>query len=63
MCFFNLHKTFSAPHGCGGPASGALGVTKELEKFLPVPLVEFDGEKYRLNYEVSETIGKTRSFY
>jgi glycine dehydrogenase subunit 2 len=63
MCFFNLHKTFSAPHGCGGPASGALGVTKELIKYLPVPLVEFDGKKYYLNNDVSQSIGKTRSFY
>jgi glycine dehydrogenase subunit 2 len=63
LCFFNLHKTFSAPHGCGGPASGALGATKELEEFLPVPLVDFDGEKYRLNYDLPRSIGKVRGFY
>jgi glycine dehydrogenase subunit 2 len=63
LCFFNLHKTFSAPHGCGGPASGALGVTEALSKFLPVPLAEYDGEKYRLNYDVPESIGKVRDFY
>ena len=63
LCFFNLHKTFSAPHGCGGPASGALGVTKELVDFLPAPTVEFDGEKYSLNYDLKHTIGKTRAFY
>jgi glycine dehydrogenase subunit 2 len=63
MCFFNLHKTFSAPHGCGGPASGALGVTEELAGYLPVPLVEYDGEKYHLNYDVPKSIGKTRAFY
>jgi glycine dehydrogenase subunit 2 len=63
LCFFNLHKTFGAPHGCGGPASGALGVTKELIDFLPVPLVEFDGSKYYLNYKLPKTIGKVRSFY
>lgn len=63
MCFFNLHKTFSAPHGCGGPASGALGVTKNLEKYLPVPIVNFDGEKYFLNYNLPHSIGKVRSFY
>ncbi len=63
LCFFNLHKTFSAPHGCGGPAVGALGVTKELVDYLPVPLVEFDGEKYSLNYELSRSIGKVRGFY
>ncbi|MFX0093263.1 MAG: aminomethyl-transferring glycine dehydrogenase subunit GcvPB [Candidatus Hodarchaeota archaeon] len=63
MCFFNLHKTFSSPHGCGGPATGVLGVTDELSKFLPVPLVDFDGVIYHLNYNVSDSIGKVRSFY
>lgn len=63
FCFFNLHKTFSSPHGCGGPATGALGVTKEFIKFLPVPLVEFDKEKYYFNYDVPKSIGKVRSFY
>ncbi|UCG08232.1 MAG: aminomethyl-transferring glycine dehydrogenase subunit GcvPB [Desulfobacterales bacterium] len=63
LCFFNLHKTFSAPHGCGGPASGALGVTEQLAPFLPVPLVEYDGKKYRLNYDVPQSIGKVRDFY
>jgi glycine dehydrogenase subunit 2 len=63
MCFFNLHKTFSAPHGCGGPASGALGVTEQLAAFLPVPQVEYDGETYGLNYDVPQSIGKVRDFY
>jgi glycine dehydrogenase subunit 2 len=63
MCFFNLHKTFGTPHGCGGPGSGALGVTKELIDFLPVPLVEFDRKKYYLSYNLPKTIGKVRSFY
>jgi len=63
MCFFNLHKTFSSPHGCGGPGCGALGVTKELSEFLPVPLIGFDGKKYILDYDVPLTIGKVRSFY
>lgn len=63
MCFFNLHKTFSSPHGCGGPATGALGVGEELIPFLPVPLVDFDGEKYFLNYDLAHTIGKVRGFY
>jgi glycine dehydrogenase subunit 2 len=63
MCFFNLHKTFSAPHGCGGPASGALGVTETLSQFLPVPRVEFDGKKYSLNYNYPESIGKVRDFH
>jgi len=63
LCHFNLHKTFSSPHGCGGPAVGATGVREELAKFLPVPLVEFDGQKYRLDYELPESIGKIGPFY
>lgn len=62
LCFFNLHKTFSSPHGCGGPAAGALGVTQELENYLPVPVVEYDGKSYFLEYGLSHTIGKVRSF-
>jgi glycine cleavage system P protein (glycine dehydrogenase) subunit 2 len=58
-----LHKTFSSPHGCGGPAVGATGVTRELARFLPVPLVEFDGQRYLLNYDLPETIGKIGPFY
>lgn len=63
LSFFNLHKTFSSPHGCGGPATGALGVTDELIPFLPVPLVDFDGEKYFLNYDLTHSIGKVRGFF
>lgn len=63
MCFFNLHKTFSTPHACGGPATGAVGVLKYLEEFMPGPLVDFDGEKYFLNYDIKNSIGKVRSFY
>ena len=62
MCFFNLHKTFSTPHGCGGPAVGAIGVTKELEQFLPGPTVEYDGSKYFLNHDIKNSIGKVRLF-
>ena len=61
-CHFNLHKTFSAPHGCWGPACGAYGVRDELAKFLPAPLVTFDGEKYHLDYERPYSIGKVREF-
>lgn len=63
MCFFNLHKTFSSPHGCGGPAAGALGVRKELRDYLPVPLVEYDGRRYFVNNNLPKTIGKVRGFF
>ena len=61
-CHFNLHKTFSSPHGSSGPGGGALGVTEELAKFLPSPLVTFDGEKYHLDYDRPQSIGKIREF-
>jgi len=61
-CHFNLHKTFSSPHGCEGPACGAYGVRGELTPLLPVPVVTFDGEKYHLDDHRSRSIGKIRSF-
>ena len=63
LCHFNLHKTFSSPHGCGGPGAGACGVTEELAKFLPAPVVAFDGESYRLDYDRPHTIGRMVPFY
>jgi len=63
LCHFNLHKTFSSPHGCGGPGAGACGVTEELAKFLPVPVVQFDGETYQLDYDRPHTIGRMVPFY
>jgi glycine dehydrogenase subunit 2 len=63
LCHFNLHKTFSSPHGCGGPGAGASGVTEELARFLPVPVIEFDGEKYYLDYDQPDSVGKVRPFY
>ncbi|MEM2633923.1 MAG: aminomethyl-transferring glycine dehydrogenase subunit GcvPB [Nitrososphaerales archaeon] len=59
----NLHKTFATPHGGGGPGSGPVGVSKELIEFLPIPLVDYDGKKYFLNYNVPKTIGRIKSFY
>lgn len=63
LCFFNLHKTFAGPHGSGGPAAGAIGVTEELQDYLPVPLVDLKEGIYSLNYDLPNTIGKTRSFF
>lgn len=63
LMHFNLHKTFSTPHGSAGPGTGAIGVKQELRDFLPVPVVEYDGSSYHLNYDLPHTIGKTGSFY
>ncbi len=60
---FNLHKTFSTPHGGGGPGSGPVGVKKKLEKFLPVPVVSKNNEKYFLDYDRPESMGKVKGFY
>ncbi|MFC1455094.1 aminomethyl-transferring glycine dehydrogenase subunit GcvPB [Candidatus Undinarchaeota archaeon] len=57
----NLHKTFGTPHGGGGPGSGPVLVKKELAKFLPTPIVEKDGEKFKLNYDLPESIGPVKS--
>lgn len=61
----NLHKSFSTPHGGGGPGSGPVGVKKHLVKFLPKPMVEkdADGGKYYLDYNLPDSIGKVKSFY
>jgi glycine dehydrogenase subunit 2 len=59
----NLHKTFSTPHGGGGPGSGPVAVKKILEPFLPVPVIEEIGGVYHLNYDRPQTIGRVRSFY
>ena len=60
---FNLHKTFSTPHGGGGPGGGGVGVKEFLKDFLPVPLIEKDGDKYRFRWDVPHTIGKVATFY
>jgi glycine dehydrogenase subunit 2 len=60
---FNLHKTFATPHGGGGPGSGPVAVKKNLSEFLPVPTIEFNGKKYRLNWKLKNSIGKVSSFY
>jgi glycine dehydrogenase subunit 2 len=62
-CHFNLHKTFSSPHACAGPATGAYCCTDELAPFLPVPVVTFDGRDYHLDYDRPQSIGKVREFY
>ncbi|HYG60222.1 MAG TPA: aminomethyl-transferring glycine dehydrogenase subunit GcvPB, partial [Symbiobacteriaceae bacterium] len=59
----NLHKTFSTPHGGGGPGSGPVGVKKLLEPFLPVPTVEKQGDSYVFDWERPQSIGKIHGFY
>ena len=60
----NLHKTFSTPHGGGGPGSGPICVTKELAPYLPVPVVEKNGDHFKLAYEADrpETLGRLKGF-
>ncbi|MBO8131892.1 MAG: aminomethyl-transferring glycine dehydrogenase subunit GcvPB [Candidatus Marinimicrobia bacterium] len=59
----NLHKTFSTPHGGGGPGSGPIAVSKRLEKFLPVPRIVLKNGKYSFDYNRPDSIGKVLSFY
>ena len=59
----NIHKTFGTPHGGGGPGSGPIAVTKNLEGFLPVPTVEQDRDRYYLDFNRPNSIGKIRSFW
>jgi glycine dehydrogenase subunit 2 len=59
----NLHKTFSQPHGGGGPGGGPIAVGNRLEPYLPVPAVVRDGDVYRLDYDRPRTIGRVRGFY
>lgn len=59
----NLHKTFSAPHGGGGPGSGPVGVKSKLAPFLPLPTIELKDGVYSLDYHRPESIGKVKSFY
>lgn len=63
VCHLNLHKTFSTPHGGGGPGAGPVGVCNKLSKFLPVPIIKKEQEKFVFDYNRPESIGKVRSFY
>ncbi|HEY7198000.1 MAG TPA: aminomethyl-transferring glycine dehydrogenase subunit GcvPB [Gaiellaceae bacterium] len=60
---YNLHKTFSQPHGGGGPGGGPVAVRGLLEPFLPVPVVAHAGEEFRFEYDRPKTIGKVRGYY
>jgi glycine dehydrogenase subunit 2 len=63
VCHFNLHKTFTTPHGGGGPGAGPVGVKAHLEPFLPVPVVRQDGERYVLDWKRPKSIGKLQTFW
>lgn len=59
----NFHKTFSTPHGCGGPGAAGVGVRDFLVDFLPVPVVDKKKSGFFFNYKIKHSIGKVRSFY
>ncbi len=63
LMHFNLHKTFSTPHGGGGPGAGPLGVKEYLSEFLPVPVLKEDGGRYHWDYDRPRSIGRLRAFY
>lgn len=62
LMHFNPHKTFSAPHGGGGPGAGPIAVAEKLAPLLPVPVVVKDGRGYHLDYNRPKSIGRVRSF-
>ena len=63
LMHFNPHKTFSGPHGGGGPGAGPIAVAERLAAFLPAPVVVKDGRGYRLDYDRPKSIGRVRSFF
>ena len=63
VCHFNLHKTFTTPHGGGGPGAGPVGIKAHLEPFLPVPVVVKDGESYARDWKRPHSIGKLQAFW
>jgi glycine dehydrogenase subunit 2 len=63
MMHYNVHKTFTGPHGAGGPGAGPIAVRDMLAPYLPSPLVVKDAERYRLEYDRPKSIGRVRSFF
>lgn len=59
----NLHKTFTGPHGGGGPGSGPVGVSEELAKYLPKPVLTSNGEKYFFDHDRPDSIGRVKPYY
>jgi len=60
---FNLHKTFSTPHGGGGPGAGGIGVSDKVKDYLPVPIVKHSEDGFYLEYNLKHTIGRVHSFF
>ncbi len=58
----NLHKTFSTPHGGGGPGAGVVAVVDKLKDYLPKPVIDFDGNKYFRNYNIKHSIGSVKDY-
>ncbi len=58
----NLHKTFSTPHGGGGPGSGPVVATAALEPYLPMPVIVKEGDRYRLDFDRPKSIGRVKAF-
>jgi glycine dehydrogenase subunit 2 len=63
MMHYNVHKTFTGPHGAGGPGAGPIAVRAPLAPYLPAPVVAKDGERFRLDYDRPKSIGRVRSFF
>ncbi len=63
MMHYNVHKTFTGPHGAGGPGSGPIAVRDVLAPYLPAPLVVREGDVYRLDFDRPKSIGRVRSFF
>jgi glycine dehydrogenase subunit 2 len=63
MQHYNPHKTFSGPHGGGGPGAGPICVAEKLAPYLPTPIVVRDGDTYRLEYNRPKSIGRVRAFF
>jgi len=63
MQHFNPHKTFSGPHGGGGPGAGPICVTEKLAPYLPVPIVRKNGKQYSLDFDRPKSIGRVRAFF
>ena len=63
MMHYNVHKTFTGPHGAGGPGAGPIAVRSFLAPYLPTPVVVKQGDQYKLDYDRPKSIGRVRSFF